>query len=367
MDKIKFMKTPVKIILGIIVIAVLFFFFKSCASRTDYILESSRLDKIIASHLEKQGIDSFFLIEESRTHKYAGPSEVEYVQKKYRLRDEKLPLSIIDNLKNEVAEFGFSVFESKISYAKDKTTAGLLIGKGKAPLFYLEISALAEKGALSRGKVALVLDDWGYNLKNLKILNRIKRPITISVLPRLPYSRKISKLSCQGAYEVMLHLPLESYEHKNMEKDTIYCNMKDSKIVKVFNNALLSVPAAKGVSNHMGSKATEEKKVMAVIFKQMKKRNLFFLDSLVTKKSICGELAKEIGIKFARRDIFLDNINEKSYIKAQLEKLAHLARINGQAIGIGHDRRLTLEVLEEEMKNLERQGIEFVYLSQMVK
>ena len=143
--------------------------------------------------------------------------------------------------------------------------------------------------------------------------------------------------------------------------------MKDSKIIEVFNSAISSVPAAKGVSNHMGSKATEGKKTMSVIFKQMKKRNLFFLVSLVTKKSTCDGLAKEIGIKFASRDIFLDNINEKSYIKGQLEKLARLAQINGHAIGIGHDRRMTLEVLEEEMKNLERQGIEFVYLSQMVK
>ncbi len=361
------MKNSVKIILGIIVIAVLFFFFKSCAPKTDYISISSRLDKIITSHLEEQGIDSFSLIEESRTRKRVGACEVEYVQKKYHLRDEKNPLSIINNLKNEVAEFGFSVFESKISYAQGKITAGLLIGKRKVPLFYLEISASVKKGTLGRGKVALVLDDWGYNLKNLKILNRIKRPLTISVLPNLPYSRKISKLSRRGDYEVILHLPLESYEHKNMEKDTIYCNMKDSKIIEVFNSALLSVPAAKGVSNHMGSKATEEKKTMSVIFKQMKKRNLFFLDSLVTKKSICEGLAKEIGIKFASRDIFLDNINEKSYIKGQLEKLARLAQINGRAIGIGHDRRMTLEVLEEEMKNLERQGIEFVYLSQVTR
>ena len=361
------MKTSVKIILGIIVIAALFFFFKSCAFRTDYILESSRLDKIITSHLEEQGIDSFSLIEESRTHKYAGQSEVEYVQKKYYLRDGENLLGIIDNLKNEVVEFGFSVFESKISYAQDKTTAGLLIGKRKLPLFYLEISASVKKGALGRGKVALVLDDWGYNLKNLKILNRIKRPLTVSVLPNLPYSRKISKLSLHGDYEVILHLPLESHEHKNMEKDTICCDMKDSEIIEVFNSAILSVPAAKGVSNHMGSRATEEKETMSVIFRQMKKRNFFFLDSLVTKKSICDGLAKEIGIKFASRDIFLDNINEKSYIKGQLEKLARLAQINGHAIGIGHDRRMTLEVLEEEMKNLERQGIEFVYLSQMVK
>jgi polysaccharide deacetylase 2 family uncharacterized protein YibQ len=44
-----------------------------------------------------------------------------------------------------------------------------------------------------------------------------------------------------------------------------------------------------------------------------------------------------------------------------------LADEKGWAIGIGHDRRNTLEVLKEEMPKLEKEGYKFVYVSELVK
>jgi hypothetical protein len=364
------MKSFVKITLTLIVVIIFFLLFRNCIGTIDYTLESARLNKIINSFLKKEDLDSLVLIEESHTWKVRGQSRIEYIQKKYFMQEDgKNLLENIEKLKKEVTEKNYSILESKISYTQGKTTTSLLIGKRKIPLFYLEISTLTKKqvSAFGKGKIALILDDWGYNLKNLKLLNRIRKPITIGVLPNLAYSRKISELLPEMGFEVILHLPLESYERKNMEKDTIYCYMKKNEIIGIFNSALLSVPTAKGISNHMGSKATEDRKVMSTLFKEMKKRNLFFLDSLVTKKSICKDLAQELGIKIAKRDIFLDNINQKSYIKNQLKKLVYLAKMNGEAIGVGHDRKLTIEVIKEEMENLVKEDIEFVYLSQMVK
>lgn len=217
-----------------------------------------------------------------------------------------------------------------------------------------------------KARVALVLDDWGYNLENLEMLRKIKQPVTLSVLPNLPYSQTIAEFSRGKNIEIILHLPLESYNHSHMENDTICCNMKEDEIAEIFNEALVSVPYSRGISNHMGSRATEDKNVMSVIFGQMKKKEFFFLDSVVTKKTICRGLARKIGLKFAKRDVFLDNEDDKFYIKSQMEKLAELAKINGQAVGIGHDRQLTLEVICEEMENLEKRGITFVFLSQLV-
>jgi hypothetical protein len=98
---------------------------------------------------------------------------------------------------------------------------------------------------------------------------------------------------------------------------------------------------------------------------EAKKRKLYFFDSFVTNKSVCSELARKIKIRFAKRDIFLDNQDDFGYIQGQLIKLKHLAKRQGIAIGIGHDRKNTLLVLKEMLPQLEKEGYKFVFLSQV--
>jgi hypothetical protein len=222
------------------------------------------------------------------------------------------------------------------------------------------------------GKVALVIDDWGYNLDNLPTLQKIDRPITISILPNLTYSTQIAEEARQRKCEVILHLPLEPHkeQHQNkfrIESGTILCGMPKREVIEQLNRALRSVPYISGVSNHMGSKATEDEKLMKIIFKEIKEKNLYFLDSLVTNKSICKSLSKKMRLKFAQRDIFLDNEEELEYIKRQLQSLVLLAKKDGSAIGVGHDKEITLNVIKEVISQLEGEGIKFVYLSELVQ
>jgi len=121
------------------------------------------------------------------------------------------------------------------------------------------------------------------------------------------------------------------------------------------------------VSNHMGSKATCNSRVMTALFKELKKRRMFFLDSYVDGESVCFGLAKQIGIGFARRDIFLDNQLDPGAIKLQINRLKARAAKYGSAIGIGHDRKVTLEVLKEVIPRLEKEGYKIVRLSELVK
>ena len=115
----------------------------------------------------------------------------------------------------------------------------------------------------------------------------------------------------------------------------------------------------------MGSKATADPAVMEPLFRQMRKRKLYFLDSLVSEKSICADLSRKIKVRFVKRDIFLDNINEPDYIKGQIDKLRLKAKNYGFAIGIGHDRRHTLQALKDTLPELEKQGYQFVFVSDL--
>ena len=218
-------------------------------------------------------------------------------------------------------------------------------------------------------KIAIVIDDWGYNRRNLNFIREIKTPLTISILPQLNYSKKIATVARDNNKEVIIHLPLEPHKNRRvgLEKGVILTGMSEEKIIEIFKKALKSIPYSKGVSNHMGSKATEDRGVMKILFKQFKKNNLYFLDSLVTSDSICEDLAGDMKLRFTKRDIFLDNELNADYIKNQLNKLVLRVKQDGEAIGIGHDRLVTLRVIKDSISEIEKQGIEFVFVSDLVK
>ena len=222
--------------------------------------------------------------------------------------------------------------------------------------------------------IAIVVDDWGYNLNNLPALYSIKKPITLAVLPNLKYSTKIAQEAEKKRYETILHLPLESKGNKNPELLTIRCSMEDKEIMRKFDLSLQSVPGASGVSNHQGSKATENSSVMQVVLGQIKNKNLFFLNSVTSGKSVCKKISKTMDLRCAERDVFLDlpssaydKKNVSDYIRTQLYKLAKVGLKKGYAIGIGHDREVTLKVLKETIPELEKMGLKFVRVSDVIR
>jgi len=222
-------------------------------------------------------------------------------------------------------------------------------------------------------RIAIVLDDWGRSMANLSVLYEIKRPITISVLPDLKYSKRIASDAGKRGYEVLLHLPLESKGGRYAEPGTICCAMSEKEILWRFGKALESVPGASGVNNHQGSKATENRHVMGTVLPQIKKEGLFFLDSFTTSKSICPEICSQIGLRSAKRNVFLDTPESKlkgkeleDYIRRQLRQLGDEAISKGWAIGIGHDRKVTLKVIKDMVPELEKKGVKFVRVSDII-
>ena len=217
-----------------------------------------------------------------------------------------------------------------------------------------------------RGKIAIVIDDWGYNLHNLAILKEIRFPLTLSILPNLPYSRKIAREAHDLGLEVILHLPMEPHENYRLEEDTIMATSSESEIRDIIQEDFSSIIYARGVSNHMGSKVTEDPRVMKIVFSELKKSGFYFLDSLVSANSLGSKIARSMQMNFLKRDIFLDNQSDPEYIREQINKLKLQAGLKGSAIGVGHDRRSTFSVLREELPKLEAEGYRLVFLSELI-
>jgi uncharacterized protein len=223
-------------------------------------------------------------------------------------------------------------------------------------------------GAGRKPRIAFVLDDWGYRMGNCKYLKEIKAPLAIAVLPGIRYTNEIMKCASIYNKEIMLHLPLEPYYTADNYPDyyLITTSMPKAKVERILDDTFKKMPLIVGVNNHMGSKATENLPLMKTVFSKIKKKGLFFMDSMTAPKSVCTSLAAEMKLPFTKRDVFLDNENTKEAIELQLVELAHRANRQGYAIAIGHDRQLTMQVLKENIPILQKQGFEIVRVTELL-
>ena len=218
------------------------------------------------------------------------------------------------------------------------------------------------------GKLAIVFDDVGYNLKEIEPFLQFPHALSFAILPQLPYSMQAAKLIKQAGKEILLHQPMEAVGKNETGPGTIYTNLSYPEIEEILRINLSTVPGAIGINNHMGSKITANEEVMSMIMYFLYMEGLFFLDSKTTANSICTSVAKKMGIQFARRDIFLDIHLDKDIIRKQIIKGIDIAYKNGSAILIGHiQNNMVLDVLYDMLPIIRNKKLKIVGVSDIIE
>ena len=215
--------------------------------------------------------------------------------------------------------------------------------------------------------VAIIIDDMGYDKKIAKKLSQLNGGITFSILPHSPYQESVARLAHKNGLGTMLHLPMEPFEYPQVDPGpgTLLTTMTPDQLIRTLKNNLAAVPHIKGVNNHMGSKMTAESSQLYQIFSILKKRNLYFIDSRTSVKTVCKPSARLFQIPFAQRDVFLDHFQEPDFIRKQIKELIRIAQRHGQAVGIGHPHTITYEILREMMPELQKK-VKLVPASEIV-
>ena len=207
----------------------------------------------------------------------------------------------------------------------------------------------------------------GYNRSHAEAFLTIDLSLTFSVLPFTPNTELIARKANKEGHEVMLHLPMEpmSFPAISVGEGVLLESMDNGMILEVLNKNLSQVPFVAGVNNHMGSRFTENEEKMAAVLAELKRRNLYFIDSRTSGGSVALRVAKKMGLRAASRDIFLDNHLTESALKIQMERLLGVARHRGWAIGIGHPHKETLELLKRYLLTLNNE-VEVVPVSALI-
>jgi len=216
-------------------------------------------------------------------------------------------------------------------------------------------------------KVAIIIDDLGYDASLAEGFMRLDLPLTLSILPFAPYTHSIAHRAREGGREVMLHLPMEprTYPSINPGDGVLLVSMERAAILEVLDRDLGEIPFVEGVNNHMGSRFTEDREKMMVVLGELRRRGLYFVDSKTSRMSVAFDLARQMKIRTARRDVFLDNDLSEGTLKIQMDRLLTVARHKGHAIGIGHPHKETLWFLRRFQVGLEKE-VEVVPVSCLV-
>ena len=222
------------------------------------------------------------------------------------------------------------------------------------------------------GRIAIVLDDFGQRSWGGNLVERfcaLPWTLTLAILPNEGRAAQIAALASRHGHETLLHLPMEpiGFPEEDPGDGAIFVRQDGATIRSLVRQALHEVPGVGGVNNHMGSRATADSRVMEEILGELKDHGLFFLDSRTSAESLGYAMASAMGVPAARRDLFIDPIDEVAAVEDRLWALAALAGDQGQAIGIGHDREQTLLALQAVLPRLESRGHRFVPVSQLVR
>ncbi|MBN2539504.1 MAG: divergent polysaccharide deacetylase family protein [Deltaproteobacteria bacterium] len=221
----------------------------------------------------------------------------------------------------------------------------------------------------AENRIAIVMDDMGHDLLSLHDLLQIDAPITVSVLPHLAHSVTVAQEAYRAGREVLLHLPMEPncYPGKRPGRGALLLRMDRDEIIEQLEEDIMDVPHISGVNNHMGSKFMEDEEKVEIVLEQLKNKGLFFLDSLTTKNSKGIDVARKIGLRHGKRDIFLDNNCD---FKDTLDILYRIAEKRDEwntMVIIGHPHESTIRAISEAQSVFRDRHIHIVPLSDLVE
>ncbi|QSX33721.1 divergent polysaccharide deacetylase family protein [Shewanella avicenniae] len=216
------------------------------------------------------------------------------------------------------------------------------------------------------GQLAIIIDDIGYRHTDEDALS-LPSGITLSVLPHTPLGQKLAEQGHHKGHEIMVHLPMQALNGKAMGPGGLNNQMDEQDFKLAVEEALSSVPYAKGSNNHMGSLLTQLDKPMQWLMEVLRSENLYFVDSMTTRYSKASKEANTFNVPLLRRQVFLDNQLDQATLAKQLEQAMTLAKQDGQAVLIAHPYPETIAFLKRQLKErLKRRGVELVKASELL-
>ncbi|PIS19300.1 MAG: hypothetical protein COW19_02270 [Zetaproteobacteria bacterium CG12_big_fil_rev_8_21_14_0_65_55_1124] len=231
------------------------------------------------------------------------------------------------------------------------------IGPSQLPV---SVGTKAAPEPLKHRGIALILDDVGYDLPALRRALALQIPMAIAILPNAPHAVEAAKLAHAAGYPVMLHMPMEPanpHYREHMDNSFIRVGMQREEVRRLMEEALARVPYVEGVNNHMGSGLTALEEPMRWVMEICREHKLFFIDSRTNKDTVAARMARDSGLRWGERRVFLDDSVEPELLKKSWRRTRTRLAKDGSVIVIAHPHRETLDFLQKTMSGKDRDAM----------
>ncbi len=261
------------------------------------------------------------------------------------------------------------IFLARIVRTTDQTTVpDSRTARPRAEALKPEMPKREQPGAEEDGqrRIAVIIDDIGFDLRAVEELARIEAPVAFALLPNTPHAREAARLLHAAGREILLHLPMEphSYPAEDPGPGALFVDMGDAAIVRQIEKDLAAVPYVSGVNNHMGSRFMEDETRLAVVMQELSKRDLFFVDSLTTSHSRARSAAARAGVRFAARAVFIDHTPGYATALANFTDPPRPGwEQENPLLMIGHPHPATIRALRDARSLWQTEGVQMIPVS----
>ena len=211
-------------------------------------------------------------------------------------------------------------------------------------------------------KLAIIMDDISTNAQ-VRELKKLSIKVTPSIFPPEKEHPKTAELAKEFSV-YMVHLPLQALNYTNEKANTLRTGDSKEKISQRIKDIKKDFKGVKYINNHTGSDFTSDFKSTLALLAELKNSEIYFIDSLTTNKSTVLDASKKLGLKYAYRDVFLDNEQNVSKILKMINNAVAVAKKDGVAIAICHPYKSTFEALKIAQKDAFK-GVEVVYVDKI--
>ncbi len=223
------------------------------------------------------------------------------------------------------------------------------------------------------GRLAIVIDDFGLQRKGVSEMLSLDCKLTVAIMPFLEHTEDDAEDALENGKEVIIHIPMQATSHdkaSHLGPRPIRISNSAAEITAWMEEAVEELPEAVGANIHMGTVSSTREEVMRPVFESLREKQLYFLDSKTSSKSICRRVAQEVDITFYENEVFLEHERKsKDYVKKRLRKAMKIAQESGECIAIGHvgyeGGLITVNAIREMLPVFRENGVELVFVSEL--
>jgi polysaccharide deacetylase 2 family uncharacterized protein YibQ len=220
-----------------------------------------------------------------------------------------------------------------------------------------------------KGAIALLIDDAGMNIPLADRLSKLDVPLTFAIIPHTTYAKETAELVRSRGKGVFLHFPMQPEGYPNIDpgEGAALLDMPQTLIEALTESNVANIGAIDGANNHMGSAVTADAEKIRQVLTALSRYTDTFVDSKTTPNTAAYKVCKELGLKCAQNQRFLDNENDRAYITKKLYEAFSAADRGEAMIVIGHLRLDTVVVLETVVPELVKRGYRFIPISDLTR